>query len=200
MMLVIRWRLGINRRALPTDQKLARQVFTRNLLCVFIVKKPGHIMSACHKRQSQLAAKSSDEQPVQLVNLPPGGLVPPTTVSVPQEIDPRYRQHCVDAVITGQDCAKQSVKILQDTGALQSLVSSAVVPDSGVTFTGEKRLIRGVTGDVISVPLVEVNLTSPLCTGTYLCGYVSTLPDGIAVLIGNDLCYNQSAADVTVVI
>ena len=55
------------------------------------------------------------------------------------------------------------------------------------------------TGDVISVRLVEVNLTSPLCTGTYLYGYVSTLPDGIALLIGNDLCYNQSAADVTVV-
>jgi len=73
------------------------------------------------------------------------------------------------------------------------------VPGSGIIFTGEKRLIRRVTGDVISVPLVEVNLTSPLCTGTYLYGYVSTLPDGIALLIGNDLCYNQSVADVTVV-
>ena len=76
-----------------------------------------------------------------------------------QEIDPRYRQHYVDAVITGQDYVKQSVKILRDTRALQSLVSSAVVPDSGVTFTGEKRLIRGVTGDVISVPLMEVRYT-----------------------------------------
>ena len=47
--------------------------------------------------------------------------------------------------------------------------------------------------------LCYVNLTSPLCTGTYLCGYVSTLPDGIALLIGNDLCYNQSVAGVTVV-
>ena len=95
--------------------------------------------------------------------------------------------------------AKQSVNVLRDTGALQSLVSSAVVPDSGVIFTDEKHLIHGITGDVISVPLVEVNLTSPLCTGTYLCGYVSILPDGIASLIGNDLCYNQYVADVTVV-
>jgi len=109
-----------------------------------------------------LAAESNDKQPVQLVNLPPGGLAPLTTEPVPQEIDPRYHQHCVDAVITGQDCAKHSVRILWDTEALQSLVSSAVVPDSGVIFTAEKRFIRGVTGDVISVPLVEVNITSPL--------------------------------------
>jgi len=131
-------------------------------------------MSAWHKRQAQLAAKNNDEQSVQLMNLSPGVLAPLTTASVQQKIDPRYRQHCADAVNTGQECAKQSVKVLRDTGALQSLVSSAVVPDSGFIFTGEKRLIRVVTGDVISVRLVEVNLTSPLCTGTYLCGYVST--------------------------
>jgi len=64
----------------------------------------------------------------------------------------------------------------------------------------KKRLIRGVTGDVIAVPLVEVTLHSSLCSGTFLCGLVSTLPNGIAVLVGNDLCCDDMIADVDMVI
>ena len=68
-----------------------------------------------------------------------------------------------------------------------------------MSFTGEKRLIRGITGDVIAVPLVEVTIDSSLCSGTYLCGLVSTLPDGIALLVGNDLCCDETITGVNVV-
>ena len=50
------------------------------------------------------------------------------------------------------------VRLLQDTGARQSLVCSRVLTDTDYTLTGEFRLIRGLTGEVISVPLVEVTL------------------------------------------
>jgi len=50
--LVVRWTLEISRRALPTDQKLAKQVFTRNPLC-FYCKKILAGLFACHKRQAQ---------------------------------------------------------------------------------------------------------------------------------------------------
>jgi len=62
-------------------------------------------------------------------------------------------------------------------------------------FTGEKRLIRGVTGDVIAVPLVEITLNSSLCSGIFLCGLASTLPDGVALLVGCD----EPISDVSVV-
>ena len=64
---------------------------------------------------------------------------------------------------------------------------------------GEFRLIRGITGNVISVPLVEVTLSSSLCNGTFLWGLVSTLPEGIAALVGNDICTDVPVAEVTVV-
>jgi len=83
------------------------------------------------------------------------------------------------------------VHLLRDTGALQSLVCSRVLTDTDYTPMGEFRLIRGIIGDVISVPLVEVTLSSSLCKGTFLCGLVSSLPEGIAVLVGNesnDIC------------
>ena len=63
----------------------------------------------------------------------------------------------------------------------------------------QRRLICGVTGDVISVPLVEVILNSTLGSGTFLCGLVFTLPEGIALTIGNDLHCSDAIADVDVV-
>ena len=64
-------------------------------------------------------------------------------------------------------------------------MSSQILTESDYRSTDEVRLIRGVTGDIISVPLVEISLDCALCIGTYLCGFVSTLPSGIAVLVGN---------------
>ena len=46
---------------------------------------------------------------------------------------------------------------------------------------------------------MEVTLDSVLCSGTYLCGLVATLPAGIALLVGNDLCNEPGIAHVNVV-
>ena len=92
-----------------------------------------------------------------------------------------------------------NVRLLRDTGALQSLVCSRVLTDTDYTPMTEFRLIRSITGEVISVPLVEVTLSSSLCKGTFLCGLVSTLPEGIAVVVGNDICTAVPIADVSVV-
>ena len=59
--------------------------------------------------------------------------------------------------------------------------------------------LEGVTGDVVSIPLVRVNLSSSVCEGSYLCGLVATLPEGIALLAGNDICPDCPVADVSVV-
>ena len=82
---------------------------------------------------------------------------------------------------------------------MQSLVCSCVLTNHDYKPTGEFRLIRGITGNVISVPLVEVSLSDSLCNGTFLCGLVSTLPEAIAGLVGNDICTDVPVADVTVV-
>jgi len=90
------------------------------------------------------------------------------------------------------------VRLLRDTGALQSLICSRNLSDDDDVSTGEFRLIRGVTGKVISVPLVQVTLTSAMCQGTFLCGLVSTLPDGIAFLVSNDICVGTPVTEVNV--
>ena len=157
-------------------------------------------MSNCRKRFANSSGKSSDEAPVQLLSTVPR--TPDVTtdgkISAKQEVpmlDPRFEQHCTPAQLDRPDSSVMHVRLLGDTGALRSIVCCRVLTDTDYTPTGEFRFIRGITGDVISVPLVEVTLSRSLCKGTYpqskgtfLCGLVSTLPEGIAVLVGNDIC------------
>jgi len=78
--------------------------------------------------------------------------------------------------------------VLRDSGSLQSLISREKLSSHDFVDTGESRLIKGVTGDVVRVPLVEVDLQSKYGTGKYLFGLVDRLPDvTFDALIGNDL-------------
>ena len=52
---------------------------------------------------------------------------------------------------------------LRDTGALQSLLS-----ECDYESTGKFGMIRGVTGETVSVPFVRVTLQSDLCSGDFL--------------------------------
>ena len=49
------------------------------------------------------------------------------------------------------------------------------------------------------MPLVRVTLQSSLCSGSFLCGLATTLPSGIDMVLGNDLCPDVPAVDVAVV-
>jgi len=108
-------------------------------------------------------------------------------VQKPQEVDPRFEGHCSLVTLVRYDHTRHIVRALRDTEALQSLVSQ------------QFRLIRGVTSETVSVPLVRVTLQSSLCSGSFLCGLATSLPSGIDMLLGNDLCPSVPADDVAVV-
>ena len=82
-------------------------------------------MAMCHKRMAKLSGVPNHQgnnernqgNPVQLVcTEQPRSLV--------VEVDPRFKSHCVNAVLIRPDETRYSVQMLRDTGALQSLVSS----------------------------------------------------------------------------
>ena len=170
----------------------------------YYCKKPGHTLAVCRKRLAKLMNNPPSNEPVQLIStldsVAADGVQSTPAVKHDQpKLDPRFESHCVDAVVVRPDQSVHTVCVLRDTGALQSLVSSQIMTESDYRSTDEVRLIRGVTGNIISVPLVEISLNCALCIGTYLCGLVSTLPTGIAVLVGNDLCPDTLVTDVNVV-
>jgi len=92
------------------------------------------------------------------------------------------------ATLTSPDQTQRSLTALRDSGSLQSLISREKLFSHDHVDTGESRLIIGVTGDVVRVPLVAVDLQFKYRTGKYLFGLVDRLPDDtFDALIGNDL-------------
>jgi len=144
---------------------------THRIACHYC-KKPGHILANCRKRLDKLSGKTSEEAPVHLVST----LLKPQLVDVApiavlsqkeQSPDPRFERHRIYADLVRPDLSTKRVRFLRDTGALQSLICSRILTDVDYVSTGEFRLIRGVTGDIVRVPLVKVTLVSPMCCGTF---------------------------------
>jgi len=86
------------------------------------------------------------------------------------------------------DGEAKSVVILRDTGAVQSLMLSNVLPLTLNSSVKASALIQGIAGSYVPVPLQRVNLKYDLVTGPVAVGIVPTLPiDGASFLLGNDL-------------
>jgi hypothetical protein len=103
-------------------------------------------------------------------------------------VNPLFKNHWCEGIITCSNGDKKNVCLLRDSGSLQSLLSRDKITEDEFVETGEYRLIQGLTGRVIRVPIVKVQLQSKYGEGTYLFGLVDTLPDAsFHGLIGNDL-------------
>ena len=66
-------------------------------------------------------------------------------------LDPCFERHCIYADLVRPASSTKRARLLRDTGALQSLICSRILTDADYLSTGEFRLIRGVTGDIVSV-------------------------------------------------
>ena len=86
------------------------------------------------------------------------------------------------------------VKILQDTGAIQSLLVlvEGMLLLSDCTATGTSVQIQGIKLGVMSVPLHIIYLSSDLITGTVTVDTRPTLPiKGISLILRNDLASSK---------
>ena len=96
----------------------------------------------------------------------------------------------VGSVIYEGNANKQTynVDILRDTGCSQSLMLQNILPDVTITDSTEQVLIKGIEGNYISLPLVQVYLKSDLISGYVKVGLTPSLPmPGITFLLGNDI-------------
>src|SRR5678815_4818848 len=109
-----------------------------------------------------------------------------------------YKPFCSNAWLYGHEGTRRQIVLLRDSGSLQTLVSRERVGIDEFTDTKENRLIQGVVGDPIEIPLVEINLDSERVKGKVLCGLIDKLPEGVDVLVGNDLA-DMGPIDISVV-
>ena len=130
--------------------------------------------------------RESKPNPVQLVHNPVCELLPKQEVE--PKINPLFNTHWCKATLSRPDGTNKQLCLLRDSGSLQSLLSRAHIDEKDYTETGEYRLIQGLGGEVIRIPLVTIKLDSKYGNGVFLFGLVDCLPDkSFDGLIGNDL-------------
>lgn len=66
-------------------------------------------------------------------------------------------------------------------------MSRECVDTSEYRETVEVHLIRGITGRTLESPLVEIPVHSLFVTGRILAYLIESLPQGVSMLVGNDL-------------
>ena len=98
--------------------------------------------------------------------------------------------------LVGEENHPQSIHVLRDTGASQSLLLEGVLPLSNSSYTGSNVLLQGVELGVVSVPLHVVNLKTNLVSGPVMVGIRSSLSiQGVSLILDNDLAGERVMAN-----
>lgn len=161
--------------------------------------KPNHVASECRKRQKD----EKDGKPKTFVrtataktastteNTKHNLLIASQNVSpLPVlPLHPLFAPFCKEAAICDSKGKEHTVRILRDTAALQSLLLESSVPSSAYIHTGEVRLLKGISGQPLEVPLVEMHFRTDFLDEKILCGLIKDLPEGVDFLLGNDIWF-----------
>ena len=92
------------------------------------------------------------------------------------------------------------IRILRDTGAVQSLLVEGILPLSEATATGTHVLIQGIKLGIVSVPMHTIYLNCDLVSREVVMGLRPTLPmEGVSLILGNDLAGERVMPDLQVV-
>jgi hypothetical protein len=164
----------------------------KGIVCYFC-QKPGHVRKNCNayaraeeQRKKQGKATVQHVLPAHTATNLNHGVHCEVCVDE-KPIHPLFETHWCPVKIVRRDGSERAVKMLRDSGSLQSLLSFEQIRKEDYVETGEVRLIHTV-GSIIEVPLVEVHIESKFCNGVQLFGLVDSLPDSsFCGLIGNDL-------------
>lgn len=143
-----------------------------------------------------LASQVAEPAPVP-VESPALSQVMSSETDMSSVIDPGYEPFVSSGFVSlvGSD-EKIPVKILRDSGALDSFILSSVLPFSSDTDTGNFVLVRGMGLSLVPAPLHKVILCSGLVEGEVVLGVRPALPvDGVQVILGNDLAGGRIWAD-----
>ena len=91
---------------------------------------------------------------------------------------------------------KSPIRILQDTGATQTLILDSVLLFSSKSSNGNSILLRGIELGTVRVPLHQVELSSEIASGSVVVGVRPSLPvQGIDLILGNDIAGGKVEAN-----
>ena len=147
-----------------TSTATAAQVLSNKysrMICHYCQTK-GHIRSQCYAlKRAEARTKATDASVVQHVVFKTQKLDNTKQLDTDAvKVNPLFNTNWCTAILTSSNQTQRSLTVLRDSGSLQSLRSRDKICCHDYADTGESRLIKGVTGDVVRVLLVEVCLPS----------------------------------------
>lgn len=115
----------------------------------------------------------------------------------PQSSDYDFSAFISEGVVSLIGSDKQvPIKILRDTGAVDSFILDSILPFSMESDTGSCVMVRGMGLVPFSSPLHKVTLTCGLVEGDVVVGVRPELPvEGVQMILGNDLAGRKVWAD-----
>lgn len=157
---------------------------SKELRDCFYCHKTGHLIADC----PVLIRKQQSKNPksVALVKT----LLPSELSCCTDVCDINYKPFVMPGFVSlsGKEEDQKEICILRDTGAMQSIMLSDVLPFSDESYCGSNILIHGIEMQVVSVPLHNVHLQCTLVSGVVRVGIRTSLPvKGITLILGNDL-------------
>ncbi len=112
------------------------------------------------------------------------------TVHTEERVDESYRPFVSKGLISlsGKREDQEEVRMLRDTGAMQSFILAGKVQLSDITFCGSSVIVQGIEMGCVKFPLHRMHLQSELCTGFVRVAVCPSLPvKGVDFILGNDL-------------
>ena len=100
-----------------------------------------------------------------------------------QDHDPGYDAFTFCGQVLNFDGTHTPIKILRDSGSLQSLIASNCAISCDCLDTTDHRLIRGIIKEVYRIPMVEINLCSQLVNGVVSVGVHDEIHNGTTVFL-----------------
>ena len=157
--------------------------------------RPGHVRDNCYKLNPELAPKKSRNNgtsSVQFVSVSNNDSIKSeNNHDAKSHLESLYNQTTISTIGWDRSLVMMMLFIMSrycETVAHNSLLSKEKVSDLDYQDTGEFRLIQGIGGSVLTIPLIEVRLSTKLGNGSYLFGLTGSLPDSFFdEIIGNDL-------------
>ena len=150
-------------------------------------KKEGHTIRYCREPKCKASERFHAKFMPQSVRPQDPKCKPISNVST--EVYNVFKDFIFDGFVSlGENKPKTKVKVLRDTGAALSLVYDVTIPNIQENLTGEKVIVRDLTG-MSSIPLTNIHLDCSLVKGEVKVGVSNKeFPvEGVALLLGNDL-------------
>ena len=173
----------------PPEQRRRRHSSNSAPVCHYC-KCRGYVMSECwalekkekNKQKSTIVVKKAESAGSTITLTDRSPLRVSNT-----DYEPFISQGLVSLV--GEENHPQSIHVVRDTGASQSLLLEGILPLSNSSYTGSNVLLQGI----VSVPLHVVNLKTNLVSGPVMVGIRPSLP--IQGILGNNLAGERVMAN-----